>query len=603
MDLFSWTSKTTNSGKTYTIHGTDNDNPGILLLALKEVFNRILNPRGLEDKDYEVLISITEIYNDKFRDLVGSGVGYTPERKGFVQVRVGSFEEAYTIYKRALNRRVVFKTVLNKASSRSHVEFSIKVGGKGASPLKELVFLDMAGCERQKQTEVAGEQLEQAGNINQDYLAVGRILKKLGVLQKSPDANIHMGYRDRKVTAGLQKFFESGKIHFLTTINPDASYFDATRDVLVKSGLTQKINKESILQSVASKVDSGLNKRRTNSIELQRTVAELQKKLQSAEKKALEHFQEQCKSDIWPETRTTTCQTDNTPSEMELSDPANLFESRILVLKEEYQHTLSKLDEKTFQISRLETELKTALDRIQVLERSISQRSEVVDIGVQTESQGLEILVMRTPTLPTKDFVVSVEHGNGFTTPNRDEEVEGDEVIDVMGAVSLISVGGEVDSKRSDVVRGKPPPEETPHEQPPPVELYEKESYDDEKHDEQSYEEKNSGAEEDSDEDDELYQPQIQVRPQTRSLRNRKGPFENTEDGEKIKKVLCQQYCIMNWEFIQLLIRNARTSRTECCNKNTKPRSSGRKLRQCLYPYKNAPGKSEKYGTLRRRIG
>lgn len=57
----------TGSGKTYTMIGED-DNPGLYFTAVDELFERINERKRLID--YEIGVSIVEIYNETLRDLL-----------------------------------------------------------------------------------------------------------------------------------------------------------------------------------------------------------------------------------------------------------------------------------------------------------------------------------------------------------------------------------------------------------------------------------------------------------------------------------------------------------------------------------------------------
>jgi kinesin family protein 18/19 len=57
---------TTGSGKTYTMVGT-NDSPGIMMLALNDMFSQVAQD---SENDYDIKVSYVEIYNEFIYDLL-----------------------------------------------------------------------------------------------------------------------------------------------------------------------------------------------------------------------------------------------------------------------------------------------------------------------------------------------------------------------------------------------------------------------------------------------------------------------------------------------------------------------------------------------------
>lgn len=57
----------TGAGKTYTMLGTE-ENPGIMMLSIDELFNSIEDYS--RERDYKIKVSYVEVYNENIRDLL-----------------------------------------------------------------------------------------------------------------------------------------------------------------------------------------------------------------------------------------------------------------------------------------------------------------------------------------------------------------------------------------------------------------------------------------------------------------------------------------------------------------------------------------------------
>ncbi|KAL9940177.1 hypothetical protein V8E36_000882 [Tilletia maclaganii] len=116
---------------------------------------------------------------------------------GLSEHRVSSAQEAQGLLQRGTENRVVFGTLANRMSSRSHGVFTIKVirehageaaaARKAGARLPERVFytsrlsiVDLAGSERASNTGLmSGERLKEAGNINKSLMCLGQCLETI----------------------------------------------------------------------------------------------------------------------------------------------------------------------------------------------------------------------------------------------------------------------------------------------------------------------------------------------------------------------------------------------------------------------------------------
>ena len=147
----------------------DNDDlKGILPRTMETIFNMILN--ASEDNEYQIKVSMVEIYNEKVNDLLDStkqNLQIKEDRlKGiFIQnlteVYVGSAEHMLAIMKTGANNRTIAATRMNENSSRSHSLFLVHVLQKNnkteSQKNSKLYFVDLAGSEKISKTTVTGQ--------------------------------------------------------------------------------------------------------------------------------------------------------------------------------------------------------------------------------------------------------------------------------------------------------------------------------------------------------------------------------------------------------------------------------------------------------------
>ncbi|TYI57805.1 hypothetical protein E1A91_D11G307800v1 [Gossypium mustelinum] len=120
----------TGTGKTFTMEGTP-DNRGVNYRTLEELF-QVSGERG-GVMQYELFVSMMEVYNEKIRDLLGENSNQptkrldvkqaadgTQEVPGLVEARVYNTEEVWELLKSGSQARSVGATNANELSSRSH---------------------------------------------------------------------------------------------------------------------------------------------------------------------------------------------------------------------------------------------------------------------------------------------------------------------------------------------------------------------------------------------------------------------------------------------------------------------------------------------------
>ncbi|KAI6176971.1 Kinesin-like protein [Aphelenchoides bicaudatus] len=196
----------TGSGKSYSIVGFGK-NKGIVPMVCEELFRRIdENKENKESKkgqtEYQVSISMLEIYREKIRDLLST----KPPPNGGLKLRenpktgfyveglssspVSSYKEIEQKINEGTKTRTIAATKMNSTSSRAHtivkIQFVQKIpkseGNGTTTKTSEINLVDLAGSERQKDAESEGDRLKEGIIINQSLTTLGRIPYRDSVL-------------------------------------------------------------------------------------------------------------------------------------------------------------------------------------------------------------------------------------------------------------------------------------------------------------------------------------------------------------------------------------------------------------------------------------
>jgi len=210
----------TGSGKTYTMNGPA-ENPGVNLRALKNLFKLAEDRKPMFE--YEIKVSIFEIYNEEIRDLL-QGIEKGKKKKkdekaakkekvvhkimhlpdGSVEVTalnwiyVETDQDVIELDSVAQSNRTAGVTDMNAHSSRSHMLLVVDVKGFNVPAnieyVGKLYLVDLAGSERVKKSGATGQALLEAQNINQSLSALGNCMQAL------QQKNKFVPYRDSTLT-------------------------------------------------------------------------------------------------------------------------------------------------------------------------------------------------------------------------------------------------------------------------------------------------------------------------------------------------------------------------------------------------------------------
>ncbi|KAJ0252458.1 Kinesin-like protein KIN-7D [Hirschfeldia incana] len=227
----------TSSGKTHTMHG-DQQSPGIIPLAIKDVFSIIQNTPG---REFLLRVSYLEIYNEVINDLLdptGQNLRVREDSQGtYVE---GIKEEVVLSPGHALSfiaageeHRHVGSNNFNLMSSRSHTLFTLMIESSATGDeydgviFSQLNLIDLAGSESSK-TETTGLRRKEGSYINKSLLTLGTVIGKL-----SEGKATHIPYRDSKLTRLLQSSLSGhGHVSLICTITPASSSNEETHNTL-----------------------------------------------------------------------------------------------------------------------------------------------------------------------------------------------------------------------------------------------------------------------------------------------------------------------------------------------------------------------------------
>ncbi|CAN8276607.1 unnamed protein product [Cochlearia groenlandica] len=227
----------TSSGKTHTMHG-DQESPGIIPLAIKDVFSIIQDTPG---REFLLRVSYLEIYNEVINDLLdpmGQNLRVREDSQGtYVE---GIKEEVVLSPGHALSfiaageeHRHVGSNNFNLMSSRSHTLFTLMIESSATGDeydgviFSQLNLIDLAGSESSK-TETTGLRRKEGSYINKSLLTLGTVIGKL-----SEGKATHIPYRDSKLTRLLQSSLSGhGHVSLICTITPASSSSEETHNTL-----------------------------------------------------------------------------------------------------------------------------------------------------------------------------------------------------------------------------------------------------------------------------------------------------------------------------------------------------------------------------------
>uniref|UniRef100_A0A7S4RK85 Kinesin motor domain-containing protein n=1 Tax=Alexandrium monilatum TaxID=311494 RepID=A0A7S4RK85_9DINO len=196
----------TGTGKTTTIMGEVEPvaKQGLLLRLLHDLFEQ---GAKLQDEGCTMhfRVQMLEVYNDKIRDLLvpaDSETRKSPEVhlhpqhgvyvRGMTEDVVESFNQCVKLIDYGNTMKMVAATAMNSKSSRGHTIFKLMLEKRGGSDktiiTSEAFFVDLAGRENEKTTQVTGQRFAELTFINRSLLWLSICIQALGDHASGPSS-------------------------------------------------------------------------------------------------------------------------------------------------------------------------------------------------------------------------------------------------------------------------------------------------------------------------------------------------------------------------------------------------------------------------------
>jgi len=237
----------TGAGKTFTMTGGNTHfiERGIIPRAIHEIYSQVAErPENI----ITIRLSYCEIYNELMFDLLtdrgiseqSGDLAIVEDAKGSIKVRgliekvAPTEEEALHIFFEGDTNRAVAEHALNKASTRSHVIFTIHVESRSRVESSEKIIhsklhlVDLAGSERVKKSGSEGVTLKEATYINKSLTFLEQFVLALGDRHRD-----HKPYRQSKLTHLLKDSLGGNcKTVMVANIWPESSHLEETASTL-----------------------------------------------------------------------------------------------------------------------------------------------------------------------------------------------------------------------------------------------------------------------------------------------------------------------------------------------------------------------------------
>ncbi|CAL6336683.1 unnamed protein product [Bathycoccus prasinos] len=322
----------TSSGKTHTMHGEIGTEPGIVPLAVQDVFDSI---EKCPEREFRVRVSYLEIYNENLLDLLARSsaemdehgqvsktlrIQEDPERgivvNGLKEERVQNVAQVQKVLEIGQNNRHVGATNMNAREVPGRTLFSgclrkdseldssdksghakkpdgfVGAGTKSGSEkgggdedvanenvlVSVLNLVDLAGSERVAKTGAEGQRAKEGASINKSLLTLGVVINKLAEdgSKNGGAGGGHVPYRDSKLTRILQPALGgNSKTAIVCAMTPCVSHVEETSSTLRFATRAKNVTNQAKRNEVATATTALIKKQAAE-------IARLEKKLLSS---------------------------------------------------------------------------------------------------------------------------------------------------------------------------------------------------------------------------------------------------------------------------------------------------------------------------------
>ena len=269
----------TGAGKTFTIQGLqvedltqDFENSascesrGLLPRCFEYLFSKVEEETQNQNTEFLIKCSFLEIYQEQVMDLLNPNSQNLQLREdiqqgvyvdGLIEEPVKNVLETYDILRIGAQNRHVGSTSMNKESSRSHSVFTLVIESKqvreGMVNIKSSRFhlIDLAGSERQRATDAAGQRLKEAGKINKSLSALGNVINSLVDISEGKSRHVH--YRDSKLTFLLKDSLGgNSKTYIIANVSPSVAAYGETLSTLKFAARAKQIKNKAVVNEDTS---------------------------------------------------------------------------------------------------------------------------------------------------------------------------------------------------------------------------------------------------------------------------------------------------------------------------------------------------------------